>query len=98
MLQELGLSLSLEEFDFCGHLLSCSPPRVNLADVTEAAGRGAAMVPQITSENGSLVKPSRCLGHLPEASWDGRGSGDEVGIYFSSWLYRPGAPVRKRAH
>lgn len=40
MLQELGISLSLGEFDFCGHLLSCVPTRVNPAAVMGAAGRG----------------------------------------------------------
>lgn len=54
MLQELGISLSLGEFDFCGHLLSCVPTRVNPAAVMGAAGRGAMMALQITVGGGSL--------------------------------------------
>lgn len=48
MLQELDISWSLGEFDFCGHLLSHVPTRVNPADMMEAAGRRAVLVLQIT--------------------------------------------------
>lgn len=68
------MSPSLEEFDFCGHLLSGVLTRVNPADVTEAAGREAVIVLQITLEGGSFVSPIRLPGHLLEAGWDGQGT------------------------
>lgn len=40
MLQELSISPSQGEFDFCGHLLPCRLTRVNPADAMEGPGLG----------------------------------------------------------